>query len=194
MNLVERAKKLILQPRAEWQVIDAEPHTVQDLYTNYVMILAAIPAVCAFIGLSLIGIGVFGATYRVPIGAGVAHLVVSYLLSLGWVYVLALLIDALAPNFGGQKNFIQALKLAAFTPTPAWLAGVFYIIPSLSIIASLLSLYSLYLLFVGLPILMKSPEDKTIPYLAVILIAAIVLTVVMVTITGLAIPGPVRGY
>jgi hypothetical protein len=194
MNLVERAKTLILQPRAEWQVIDAEPHTVQDLYTRYVMILAAIPAVCSFIGLSLIGMGVFGATYRVPIGSGVAHMVVSYLLSLGWVYVLALLIDALAPNFGGQKNFIQALKLAAFTPTAAWLAGVFFIIPSLSIIGSLLSLYSLYLLFVGLPILMKSPEDKTVPYLAVIIIAAIVLTVVMVVITGLAIPSPVRGF
>jgi Yip1-like protein len=194
MNLVERAKKLILQPKQEWQAIDAEPHTVQGLYTGYVMILAAIPAVCGFIGLSLIGIGAFGQTYRVPIGAGIAHMVVSYLLSLGWVYVLALIIDALAPNFGGQKNFIQALKVAAFCPTPAWLAGVFSIIPSLSIIGTLLSLYSLYLLFLGLPILMKTPEDKTIPYIVVVIIAALVLGVVIATLAALAIPGPVRGF
>lgn len=194
MNVVERAKNLILQPSQEWKVIDAEPHTVQDLYTRYVMILAAIPAVCAFIGFSLVGVGVFGATYRTPMASGVAYLVVSYLMGLATVYVFALVIDALAPSFGGQKNFIQALKVAAFTPTAAWLAGVFSIIPSLSIIGALLSLYSLYLLYVGLPLLMKTPEDKTIPYIVVVLIAAIVLVVVITTVVGLTLPGPIRGF
>jgi hypothetical protein len=194
MNLVERAKKLILQPKQEWQVIDAEPHTVQDLYTNYVMILAAIPAVCGFIGYSIVGIGAWGATYRMPIGAGVANLVVGYLLSLAWVYVLALVIEAFAPKFGGKKDLDQALKLAAYTPTPAWIAGVFSIIPALSIIGWLASLYSLYLLFLGLPILMKAPEDKAIPYFLVVILAAIVLSVVFFIIAALAIPSPARGF
>jgi len=194
MNIVERVKKLILQPKQEWQVIDGETQTVQGLYTQYVMILAAIPAVCGFIGLSLIGIGVFGASYRMPIAAGVAHMVVQYLMSLGMVYLMALIIDALAPNFGSQKNFIQALKVAAFFPTAAWLAGVFSIIPSLGIIGTLLALYSLYLLFVGLPILMKTPEDKAIPYVVVVIIAAIVISVVIVVLIGLTMPGPMRGF
>jgi hypothetical protein len=194
MNIVERVKNLILQPKREWQVIDGETHTVQGLYTGYVMILAAIPAVCGFIGLSLIGMGTFGATYRMSIGLGVVHMVVQYLMSLGMVYVLALIIDALAPSFGSQKNFNQALKVAAFFPTAAWLAGVFSIIPSLSIIGALLSLYSLYLLFVGLPILMKTPEDKSIPYVVVVIIAAIVIAVVITVIIGLTMPGPVRGF
>jgi hypothetical protein len=194
MNIVERVKNLILQPKQEWQKIDTEPHTVQELYTRYVMILAAIPAVCGFIGLSLIGIGVFGATYRVPIAAGVAHMVVQYLMSLGVVYLFALIIDALAPNFGSTKNFNQAIKVSAFMPTAAWIAGVFSIIPSLSIIGALLSLYSLYLLFIGLPILMKTPADKAIPYVVVVIIAAIVITVVIAAIIGLTMPGPVRGF
>lgn len=194
MNIVERVKKLVLQPKHEWQVIDGETHTVQGLYTQYVMILAAIPAVCGFIGLSLIGIGVFGATYRVGIAAGVAHMVVQYLMSLGMVYLMALIIDALAPHFGSQKNFNQALKVAAFFPTAAWIAGVFSIIPSLGIIGSLLALYSLYLLFVGLPILMKTPEDKSIPYVVVVIIAAIVIAVVIAALIGLTMPGPVRGF
>ena len=194
MNIVERVKKIILQPKQEWQVIDGETHTVQGLYTQYVMILAAIPAVCGFIGFSLIGIGVFGATYRVPIAPGVAHMVVQYILSLGMVYVFALIIDALAPSFASQKNFNQALKVAAFMPTPAWIAGIFSIIPALSIIGALLSLYSLYLLFVGLPILMKTPQDKSIPYTVVVIIAAIVMAVVIAAIVGLTMPGPVRGF
>jgi hypothetical protein len=193
-KIVERAKKLILQPKQEWQAIDGEPHTVQDLYTQYVMILAAIPALCGFIGFSIVGFGAFGATYRVPIGAGIAHLVVSYLLSLGWVYALALIIDAFAAKFDAKRDFDQALKVAAFTATPAWIAGVFNIIPSLSIIGSLLSLYSLYLLFVGLPILMKPPEDKALPYFVVVILAAIVLSVVFFVVASLAIPGPVRGF
>ena len=194
MILVERARKLILQPAQEWAAIAAEPHTVQDLYTHYVMILAAIPAVCMFIGLSLVGVGVFGATYRMPIAYGVTNLVVGYVLSLGSVYVFALIIDALAPTFGGQKNFMQALKVAAFAPTAAWLAGIFHIIPSLSIIGTLLSLYSLYLLYLGLPALMKAPEDKAIPYIVVVIIAAIVLAVVIGAVVSLTMPGPMRGF
>ncbi|HEX7606712.1 MAG TPA: YIP1 family protein, partial [Usitatibacter sp.] len=119
---------------------------------------------------------------------------VSYVLSLGCVPVLALLIDALAPGFGGEKNFIQALKVSAFAPTPLWLAGVFSVIPSLWIIGALLSIYSLYLLYVGLPILMKTPEDKAIACVAVVIMAAIVLVVVVKVVIDLTIPGPIRGY
>jgi hypothetical protein len=194
MNLVERARMLIVQPRHEWQVIDAEPQTVQGLYTRYVMILSAIPAICGFIGFSLVGVGVIGATYRMPMAAGAAHLVVGYVMSLGGVYLLALAIDALAPNFGGQKSFIQALKVAAFSPTPLWLAGVFSVIPSLWIIGVLLSFYSLYLLHVALPILMKAPEDKAIPYIVVVIMAAIVLVVVVKVVIDLTLPSPIRGF
>jgi hypothetical protein len=189
VNLVERAKNLILQPRSEWAVIAAEPHTVQDLYTHYVMILAAIPAVATFIGLSIVGFPAF----RIGVGPGVAYMVLHYLMSLGMVYVLALIIDALAPSFGGEKNFAQAFKVAAFAPTAAWLAGIFNILPALSIL-SLLGLYSLYLLFTGLAPVMRAPEDKSVPYTVVVIIAAIVLNVVIAAIANLAIPSPVRGF
>lgn len=193
MNLVDRAKKIILQPKQEWPVIAGESHSVQGLYTQYVMILAAIPAVAAFIGYSLVGFSGFGVSYRVPIGAGVAHMIVSYLLSLGMVYVLALVIDALAPNFGGEKNFLQAMKLAAFAPTAAWLAGIFSILPALAILG-LLGLYSLYLIFTGVTPVMKVPEEKAVPYTVVVIIAGLVLAVVAGALAGLLLPGRVRGF
>jgi hypothetical protein len=193
MNLVDRAKNIILKPKTEWPVIAAEPHTVQDLYTGYVMILAAIPAVAAFIGYSLIGVSMFGGAYRWPITSGIAHLVVSYLLSLGWVYVLALIIDALAPKFGGEKNFMQALKVSAFSPTAMWLAGIFSIIPLLAILG-IAGLYSLYLLYTGLPVLMKTPDDKAVPYTVVVIIIAIVLGIIVGVLAGLVVPSPMRGF
>jgi len=194
MNLVDRAKKIVLQPKQEWQVIANEPQTVQGIYTQYVMILAAIPAVAAFVGFSLIGMSGFGASYRMPIAAGVAHMIVSYVLALGMVYVLALIIDALAPTFAGQKNFMQALKVAAFAPTASWLAGVFYIIPALGILAVIGGLYSLYLLYLGLAPLMKTPEDKSVPYTVVVILVAIVLTFVVGAVSALVLPSPVRGF
>ncbi|HXF78455.1 MAG TPA: Yip1 family protein [Usitatibacter sp.] len=193
MNLVERAKNILIKPKAEWPVIAAEPHTVQDLYTGYVMILAAIPPIASFIGYSLIGMNTFVGTYRWPITAGIAHLVVSYLLSLGWVYVLALIIDALAPNFGGEKNFLQALKVSAFSATAMWLAGIFAIIPILSILG-IVGLYSVYLLYLGLPVLMRVPDEKAVPYTVVVIIVAIVLAVVVGVLAGLVVPGTMRGY
>lgn len=188
MNLVERAKAIILTPAAEWDKIAGEAHTVQGLYTNWIMILAAIPAIAGFIGLSIVGGGMFGMSYRVGVMAGLSHAIATYLLSLGSVYVFALIIDALAPSFGGEKNFLQAFKVAAFAPTASWLAGIFGILPALSILG-LLGLYSLYLLYVGLPRLMKTPPEKALAYTVVVIIAGIVLSVVAGMVAAFALPG-----
>ena len=193
MNLVDRAKNILLKPKQEWAVISAEPHTVQGLYTGYVMILAAIPAVASFIGFSLIGVSTFMGSYRWPITSGITHMILQYVLGLGWVYVLALIIDALAPNFGGEKNFIQALKVSAFSSTAMWLAGIFSIIPALAILG-ILGLYSLYLLYTGLPLLMKTPEDKAVPYTVVVIIIAIVLGLIVGALSALVVPSPMRGF
>lgn len=194
MNLVDRVKKILLTPKPEWMVIKSEPHTVAGLYTQYVMILAAIPAVASFIGLSIVGYSGFGAAYRVPIGAGVANMVLSYVLALGGVYLMALIIDALAPSFSGEKNFMQALKVSAFFPTAAWVAGIFSIIPALAILALLGMLYSLWLLYTGLSPLMGVPEDKSVAFTVVVVIVAIVVMVVISTVAALAIPSPTRGF
>jgi hypothetical protein len=184
MDLVERVKAILLTPKSEWLVIEREPGDPAYLFTNYVAILAAIPAVCGFIGLSIIGISlpVVG-TVRVGIVSGIASAVVQYLLAFVMVYALGLIIDALAPTFDGQKNQPNALKLAVYSMTPAWLAGIFSLIPGLRILG-ILGLYGLYLLWVGLPPLMKAPEEKSIGYAAAVVICAIVIFLVIGVIVG----------
>jgi hypothetical protein len=193
MDIVDRAKKIILLPKEEWAVIDEEEHTVKDLYTGYVMILAAIPAVAGFIGYSVVGIGGYLSNYNIPISSGIAHMVIGYLFSLGTVYLTAVVIDAFAPTFETRKNFIQAFKLAVFSSTAIWLAGIFSILPALMILG-LLGLYSLYLLYVGLPLLMNVHPDRVLPYFMVIVIVSVFLNVVVRGLTALAIPGPFRGF
>jgi Yip1 domain len=190
MNLVERAKNILLQPKQEWPVIDAEATSVGDLYRNYIAILAAVPVVAAFIGTSIVGISLPGmGSLRIPFGAGVTRMIMSYVLGLVGVYILALIINALAPSFAGQKNFLQALKVAAYSSTASWLAGIFAVLPLLGILG-LLGLYSLYLIYTGLPTLMKTPADKALSYTVVVIVCAIVLFILIGALSSLFMPFP----
>lgn len=193
MSLVNRAKGILMNPKAEWPVIDTEPATVGSLYTGYIIPLAAIPAIASFIGLSVIGISVLGFSLRVPAGTALTSAAVQYALGLVGTFVLALIIDALAPSFGGQKNQVQALKVAAYASTASWVAGIFLLIPSLAILAALGGLYTLFLLFLGLPVVMKAPQDKAIGYTVVVIIVAIVLYVVIGLAVRQVAPYPLPG-
>jgi hypothetical protein len=178
MSLVARVKGILLSPRTEWSVIEGETATVSSLYSGYVIPLAAIPAVAGFIGMSILGVGLLGDTFRVPIVRGLFSACAQYVGALVAVYVLALIIDALAPNFGGQKHPIQALKVATYASTASWVSGIFLMLPGLRMLG-LLGLYSLYLLFLGLPALMKAPEDRALGYTAVVIVSAVVLFMVV---------------
>ena len=174
MNIVQRAKEIMLNPKQTWPIIADEQTDVTTLYTQYIMILALIPAVAGFIGMSLIGVNTLGQTARVSLFSGIVNMVVSYVLSLAMVYVLALLADRLAPNFGGERNPINALKLVAYSSTAGMLGGIFSLIPMLSTLSLLSSLYSLYLLFIGGPVMMKTPPEKAFTYTCIMLVCGLV--------------------
>ncbi|MEH0196015.1 Yip1 family protein [Caulobacter sp. CCNWLY153] len=184
-DLVGRVKRLLLTPSPEWERIDTEPATIKGLYVGYICILAAIPAVAGLVGSLVFGHGIPGvATIRPsPVGA-IVGAVVGYGLSLLSVFVLGLIIDALAPSFDGQKNRLQAFKVAAYSGTAGWVAGIFGLFPPLAIIGGLAGLYGLYLLYTGLPRVMKAPKEKAIGYTIVTVLCAIVLYVIVGFITG----------
>jgi Yip1-like protein len=193
MNLVERVKRLLLSPRTEWGVIDAESTTPAALYTGYVLPLAAIGPIAQVIGYSVFGISVpFLGTYRVPIGSAITNAILTYVLALIATYLLGLIIDGLAPTFGAQRSPIQALKVAVYSSTPAWLAGVFALVPGLRPL-QILGLYSLYLLYLGLPMLMKAPRDKAPGYTVVVILASIVLFMVIGFTAGRFLAVPTAG-
>lgn len=193
MNLSERVKGILLKPMQEWQTISGEATTIQELYTSYIVILAAIGPVASIIGMSIVGIRLpFGGSFRVPITTSIGSAVVHYVLTLVGVYILAFIIDALAPTFSAEKNMNQAFKVAAYSSTPGWVAGIFAIIPVLSPLG-VLGLYGLYLLYIGLPILIKSPEEKSMGYTIAVVVAAVVIFVVIGVISRVFISYPTPG-
>jgi hypothetical protein len=187
MNLVDRVRNILLTPRTEWAVIDAEPASIQELYARYVIPLTLVPAVAGFIGGSIVGIGVPGVgTIRVGVLAGLFGAVLQFGLLLAFVYILALVINELALMFGGRMDIVAAFKAAAYSSTPAWLAGVFSIVPVFAFL-SVVGLYSLYLLYLGLPRLMRAPDNRAVAYTAVVVGAAAVLAFVVSGVLGLAV-------
>lgn len=183
-----RVQRLVLSPATEWDVIAGEDANMQRIYVNYVGPLIVAAAVAGAIGISVFGISAGFGTFRVSAGSALGQAVVQIGLGLVGVYVTSLVINALAPQFGGTADAGQAFKLAAYAPTPAWVAGILTIIPQLGIIALLAGLYSLYLLFVGLPKLMKPAEDKALVYTLAIVGVMIVLSLLIAAVSAAMLP------
>jgi len=195
-KLIERAKGICLSEVPIGPKIAAETTDVKSLYVGYAAILALIPAICGFIGMTVIGVSMpIVGTIRTPIAAGLAQLIIGYVLGLGVIYLVGMIVNALAPTFSGEKNLIQALKLVIYSSTPVWIAGVLSLIPMLGVLTIIAALYGLYLLYIGLPVLMKNPEDKSIGYTALIvvcyIVAALIVSVVIGALAGGA--GMMRG-
>jgi len=188
---VDRAKSILFEPNVTWKAIDAEFTKPAEVYLRYVLPLAAIGPICTAIGMSIFGLRIplVGATFRVPIATALTQAVVGYILAVVSVFVVTLIINALAPTFGGQKNDVQALKAAAYSSTAAWIAGAFNLIPALALIGLLVSLYSLYLLYAGLPVVMKAPKDRALGYTVVVIIAVVVVWLIVGAVATAFLPG-----
>ena len=198
-GLIARVKNIILTPSTEWPAIDAEATPARDIYMHYVVPLAAIGAIAGFIGRSIVGVDMsyFG-TFRTPIVSGLVIAIVMYALTIVGVFVVALIIDALAPQFGGQKDSLRALKVSAYSSTPGWIAAVFQILPSLGIIGLIAGLYGIYLVYLGLPVLMRSPKEKAAGYTAIVVVCVIVVYILIGFVSGRVVgaimPGAFGGF
>ena len=179
-SLIMRIKNILLSPSSEWPVVAAESTSARAIYLGYVAPLVAIGVVATFIGHSVIGIPLLG---RVGIVASFGHAILSFLLSFLGVFLIALIVDLLAPTFGGQRDPLAALKVTVYSFTPAWVAGVVNVIPMLGILAIIAAFYGLYLLYLGLPVLMRCPQPKSIGYTIVTVLCAIVMAMVIGALT-----------
>jgi len=174
MDLTTRVKSILLQPAQEWRKIAAESTNVGALLSDYAGPLSAIPALCGWIGGSIIGSGFV----RIGLVRGFVNAVVTWGFGLAGCWLAAMVIERLAPTFGSRGNTAQALKLVVYASTPVWIAGVLRLIPALTVLSLIPALYGLYLFYIGLPAVMRTPADKVIPYMAVSAVAVILVVIV----------------
>lgn len=176
MDLQKRVAGILMNPRQEWALIAAEPDDVASLYRKYILIMAAIPAVAMTLGLMLIGAPLIG---RYGILAAISAGVSTYVSNIVAPIIAAVVVEKLAPNFSSTGTTAQALKLVAYSYTPVWVAGVIYVIFFLSPLVIIAGIYSIYLFYLGLPILLKTPLEKVVPFMVVAAIVIIVVSIVL---------------
>ncbi|HYM24300.1 MAG TPA: Yip1 family protein [Vicinamibacterales bacterium] len=176
-DLKTRVVNILTTPQTEWPLISVEKTDAATLTASYIAILAAIPPVATYIGMTVVGVGTFtGARYRTDPTRGLVSAVLQYLLAVAGVHVAALVVDRLAPTFKSQPSAIQALKLVTYASTALWVAGAVNIVPTLSEVAFLAGLYSIYLFYLGVGPVMKTPADQVLPYMVVSAVVVIVIT------------------
>jgi hypothetical protein len=179
-GLLARVKAILLSPSTEWPVIAVEASSARAIYGGYVAPLAAIGVLAGFIGYTVVGYNApLLGHVRLGMVAGIVSAILGYVLWFASVFVIAWLVDVLAPSFGGQRAPLRSLKLTAYSYTPAWVAGILQLVPALGVLALLAGCYGLYLLYIGLPILMRCPKEKSIGYAVVLILCAIVVSIVI---------------
>ena len=190
MSLQTRVTGILAKPADEWPAIAAETIDPVGLMRDYAAPLAAIPSVCRFIGMTVVGISVpLLGTIRTGIVRGAAGAIVSWVFALAGAWLAAMVIEKLAPTFQSRGSMVHALKLVVYSMTPVWVAGVLNLIPALAPLGIIAALYSVYIFYLGLPVMMETPADKVVPYMAVSALVIIVLSIILgafaAAVTGL---------
>lgn len=179
-GMIGRIQRLILKPKDEWPAIDAEPMTAQGIMTSWVLPLAAIGPIASLVRSFLfpITIPIIGTRFYPSLIGSIVQAIVAVVLTAVGVWLWSLILDALAPNFKGTKNPIAALKLVAFSATAMWLCGIFQL-TWWTMPLMFLGLYSAYIFWVGVPIMMKVPQDQAPVYVVIAIVIGIVVNAVV---------------
>jgi Yip1 domain len=196
MDIRHRIRNIIVTPKTEWLVIAAEEPNTAQIFKGYVLPLALIPSISHFIGLGVIGSGMMAS-----FSWGIAMGLIQFIMAFVGVYISAYVISFLAPRFTSQRDIGRAVQLVAYSYTPAWVAGILSTVPALAILAFAGGIYGLYLMYLGLPHLMKTPRDKVIGYLVVSIVAlmvtywilTLILTPIVLSLFGLNAMTMMRG-
>jgi len=174
MTLVDRVRNICVSPAREWPVIEQEHTSAGELVTGYLLPLAAVGAIAGVIGSSIIGIPFLGA--RASLIGSLVGACIGVVFTVIGCFVIGLIINALAPTFGGRPDSNQALKTSIYCYTPVLVGGIARVLPLIGGLVEIVAgLYSLYVLYLGLPVMMKAPRDKAPGYTVVIVICSIIL-------------------
>ncbi|MEW6586835.1 MAG: Yip1 family protein [Nitrospirota bacterium] len=188
MNLSDKIKNIILKPRETWPKLKDEQTTLGTLYI-YAVILAAVPTAAKLIGINLIGSPMMEITYGSFSVSYFWSVVFSYILSLVGIKIISFIADALAPRFDSQRNMLNATKAVIYSWIPYWIAGILYLIPYLSVVVILASFYSIYVFWIGLPVMMGTPKDRATAYVIAVVVISTLVFFLMGATAGLILAG-----
>jgi hypothetical protein len=169
ISLINRVKNILLNPKQEWQLIHTERPDTKKIIFSYLLILSLIPCIAEFLGYGLKGYWI----------TGLQQGLIQFLVSVTSALVIAWIVDLLAPSFFSEVNFSRSMQLVAYALTPGYVAGILLLIPSLSPFVMLMSLYSIYLMYTGMPLIKKTPHENVAGYVGITIVIIILISLIL---------------
>jgi len=178
MNLLDRVKNILITPKTEWAVIDSETATPQSLLTGYILPLAVVAAAGSLIR-GLLFAGTLGLKYFIVMA------IISFIVTMLSFYINVYIIDMLAPSFGSEKNLGKSAQLVAYSLTPSYIAALLSFIPFLNVLIMIAGwVYGVYIMYLGIGPLKKTPEDKKVVYMVIAFLIMIAVYFILGAILG----------
>ncbi|MFT5421793.1 MAG: hypothetical protein ACI9D5_002552 [Candidatus Endobugula sp.] len=187
MAFLEHALGIMLHPDSEWKAIRNEKHSFRQVFLSHVPLLALIPTISFFIGVTQVGWSVgSGDPVHLTMLSALELCGLTYFALLMGVFVLGEFINFMAKTYGvkdsAEKRHYEGTALAVYVTTPVLLAGIFGLYPDIWLIASAMGLagaYTVYLIYEGIPILMDINKDQAFMYASSVVTVGLVLMVVV---------------
>ena len=181
--LLKHLPGLFFRPEHQWREIRRSTVSVSSIYFTLILFLGAIAPVCGYIGTTMVGWSVGdGPVIKLTTASATKIAVVFYLAILIAVYAIGRMIHWMGDTYGFTRSLARCIALAAFAATPLMLVGAFLVMSNLWVIYLLglpALIYSVYLLYTGVPIMLDVSKEKGF------LLSSAVLAVGLVALVGL---------
>jgi len=177
---------LFFHPKQEWKSIKGERCSVGKCYCSHVLLLAAIPAIAGYFGTTQVGWSFGGfEVHRLTTQSALQIAIITYLTMLVAVFSLGKAMHWMGQTYGSKQTLPQAIALAAYTATPLWLMGFFFLYPVLwvNMLIGLPALaYTVYLLYTGVPVMMSVSQERGFLFASAVLAVGLVMLVAVLGI------------
>ncbi|MBD3287537.1 DUF1282 domain-containing protein [candidate division KSB1 bacterium] len=173
-KILNRVQGVLFKPEETWDVIKAEQSSVQQIYKEYLIFLAAIPALSGFLGALFKGTGFFQSLFWAAL---------FYLLSLAGVWLSVALIKGIANNFKISTDKIEIQKLVSYAYTAFFVAGIFLLIPPLFWL-SVVGIYGFYLYAIGVPKILSIPGKERLNFTVITIFALVFVLILSFSLTA----------
>jgi len=170
------------EPKKEWEAVRDTQCSLIECYVKHILLLAAIPPVCAFIGATKVGWTIGEKSFHLTAASTLPMAIGFYLFSLLAIYIVGRSIHWMASTFDAEVSIEKSVLIATQIVTPLFLSGVIALIPIpwLIMLVGMTAMgYTVYQMYIGIPIVLNIEPEKGF------ILASGVLTVGLVTMVGM---------
>lgn len=178
--MIQQALGLLIRPKATWQQIASLENNQYTAYLVYPAVLGLIPVLSWYYGTTQTGWQVGGQTTRLTADSALGIAILFFIAQLLAIWLIGYFIHWMSKTYEADSTVIKGMALGGLVATPILLAGITGVFPYFAIdmlIGVAAVAYSVYLLYIGIPIVFDMPQERGFLYASAMVGVALVIVV-----------------